>query len=248
MLIAGNWKMHTDPASARSLTHDVIREVGDPGPVTVVLCPPFVNLSAVHEAIGGSPIALGAQNVHAADAGAYTGEISASMLRAVGCLYVILGHSERRQLFGETDEGVRTKIEQVHRYGLIPIVCVGETLRERKAGRAEEVVGLQLADGLAGISCEDPDRLVIAYEPVWAIGTGETATPVQAQEMHATIRERLIGQFGASIGHRIHVLYGGSVKPGNAAELFRQKDVDGGLIGGASLRGTDFAEIVRAGS
>ncbi len=247
MLVAGNWKMHTGIEGARALARDVVDSVGDPGEVTVVVCPPFVSLSAVASEIAGAPVDLGAQNMHAQDAGAFTGEVSAPMLTSAGCRYVILGHSERRQYFGETDEGVCEKIAQAHAHGLAPIMCVGETLAERKAGKAEEVVGRQLARGLRGAAPGSPDQLVIAYEPVWAIGTGETATPDQAQEMHAFIRGRLCEQFGEGIGRALHILYGGSVKPGNAAEIFGQADVDGGLIGGASLKAADFAAIVEAG-
>ena len=247
MLVAGNWKMHTDIDAARALARDVVDSVGDPGDVTVVVCPPFVSLSAVAAEIAGTPVGLGAQNMHTQDAGAFTGEVSAPMLTSAGCRYVILGHSERRQYFGETDEGVCAKIGQAHAHGLVPIVCVGETLEERKAGKAEEVVGRQLAHSLHGAAPDSPDQLVIAYEPVWAIGTGETATPDQAQEMHAFIRGRLNEQFGEETGRVLHILYGGSVKPGNAAELFGRADVDGGLIGGASLKGEDFAAIVSAG-
>ena len=247
MLVAGNWKMHTDMDAARTLARDVADSMGDPGDVTVVVCPPFVSLSVVAAEIAGTPVALGAQNMHTQDAGAFTGEVSAPMLTSAGCRYVILGHSERRQYFGETDEGVCEKIGRAYAHGLVPIVCVGETLEERKAGKAEEVVGRQLADSLRGVAPESPDHLVSAYEPVWAIGTGETATPDQAQEMHAFIRGRLNEQFGEEAGRALHILYGGSVKPGNAAELFGQTDVDGGLIGGASLKGEDFAAIVRAG-
>ena len=247
MLVAGNWKMHTDADSARALARDVAEAAaGDPEGVTVVVCPPFASLSVVAEEIADTPVLLGAQNMHAQEAGAFTGEVSAPMLTSSGCRYVILGHSERRQYFGETDEGVCEKIGRAHAHGLVPIACVGETLAERKAGRAEEVVGRQLARGLRGVAPGDPDRLVVAYEPVWAIGTGETATPGQAQEMHAFIRERLQEQFGPEMGRAVHILYGGSVKPGNAAELFREADVDGGLIGGASLNGADFAAIMEA--
>lgn len=246
MLVAGNWKMHTDADSARALARDVAEAVGDPDDVTVVVCPPFVSLSVVAEEIAGTAVLLGAQNMHAQEAGAFTGEVSAPMLASAGCRYVILGHSERRQYFGETDEGVCEKIGRAHAHGLSVIACVGETLAERKAGRAEEVVGRQLARGLRGVAPGDPDQLVIAYEPVWAIGTGETATPGQAQEMHAFIRERLKEQFGDEMGRAVYILYGGSVKPGNAAELFGEADVDGGLIGGASLNAADFAAIVEA--
>jgi triosephosphate isomerase len=184
--------------------------------------------------------------MHEEDYGAFTGEISAPMLRSVGCQYVILGHSERRQYFGETDRGVNTKIKQAYAHDLVPIVCVGETLDQRKSGRAEEVVRTQLDGALDGIAVDDPALLVVAYEPVWAIGTGETATPQQAQEMHALIRRLLTDRYGESMASAIEILYGGSVKPHNAAELFSQQDVTGGLIGGASLKAEDFVAIVRA--
>lgn len=247
MLVAGNWKMNTDLVTARSLARDVVEAVGDPGGVRVVVCPPFVSLHDVSEIIRNTPVGLGAQTMHEENSGAYTGEVSASMLRSVGSQYVILGHSERRQYFGETDAGVNRKIRQALDHDLIPIVCVGETLNERKSDRAEEVVGRQLATGLEAIEVNDPEELVIAYEPVWAIGTGETATPDQAQEMHAFIRSHLEETYGEEAGRNVHILYGGSVKPDNAAELFDEADVDGGLIGGASLSASDFAEIVQAG-
>lgn len=247
MLVAGNWKMNTDLESARSLAHDVVQAVGDPGAVQVVVCPPYVSLHAVWEIVRDTPVGLGAQNMHEEDAGAYTGEVSAGMLRSVGSQYVILGHSERRQYFGETDAGVNRKIKQALSNDLVPIVCVGETLEERRGARARQVVGEQIEKGLDGVSVDDPDRMVVAYEPVWAIGTGETATPEQAQEMHAFIRARLKEKVGENKGGRMHILYGGSVKPHNADELFGRDDVDGGLIGGASLTGSDFAEIVQAG-
>ena len=246
MLVAGNWKMHTDREEAIRLAKAVVAEVGDPGPIQVAVCPPFVNLEAVRQVIEGTPIRLGAQNMHHEEAGAYTGEVSAPMLKSVGCRYVILGHSERRQYFGETDEGVNRKIKRALQYELIPIVCVGETLEERQAGQAAAVVERQVRAALDGVALHSAEALVIAYEPVWAIGTGHTATPEQAQEMHALIRRLLIDQYGEAIGRALHILYGGSVKPGNAADLFAQPDVDGGLIGGASLKAADFAAIVRA--
>jgi len=246
MLVAGNWKMHTDREEAIRLAEAVVAEVGDPGPVQVAVCPPFVNLEVVRQVIEGTPIRLGAQNMHYEEAGAYTGEVSAPMLKSVGCRYVILGHSERRQYFGETDEGVNRKIKRALQYELIPIVCVGETLEERQAGQAAAVVERQVRAALDGVTLTSAEALVIAYEPVWAIGTGHTATPEQAQEMHALIRRLLIDRYGEAIGRALHILYGGSVKPGNAADLFAQPDVDGGLIGGASLKAADFAAIVRA--
>ena len=246
MLIAGNWKMNTDLAAATQLAQDVVETVGNPGAVHVAVCPPFISLDAVFGALRGSEVRLGAQNMHHVDAGAYTGEVAASMVRSVGCHYVILGHSERRQYFGETDAGVNAKVKQALAHGLIPIVCVGEVLDERKAGRERDVVQTQVVSALDGVSVDDSAQLVIAYEPVWAIGTGETATPEQAQDMHAFIRGLLGAQFGEASARGIHILYGGSMKPANAADLLRQTDVDGGLIGGASLKADSFAALVQA--
>lgn len=246
MFVAGNWKMNTDLVTARSLAREVVEAVGDPGEVTVVVCPPFVSLHDVSEVVRNTPVDLGAQNIHEAESGAYTGEVSASMLRSVGCRYTIIGHSERRQYFAETDETVNKKIKQAHAHELRPILCVGETLDERKSDRATEVVGRQLDGALADITLRDPEHLILAYEPVWAIGTGETASPEQAQEMHAFIRQQLEARFDAQTARAIEILYGGSVKPNNAAELFEKEDVDGGLIGGASLAADDFAAIVQA--
>ena len=246
MLIAGNWKMNTGLAAATQLAQDVVVAVGDPGAVYVAVCPPFISLDAVFGALRGSEVRLGAQNMHHVDSGAYTGEVAAPMLRSVGCHYVILGHSERRQYFGETDAGVNAKVKQALAHGLIPIVCVGEVLEERKAGRERDVVQTQIVGALDGVSVDDPAQLVVAYEPVWAIGTGETATPEQAQDMHAFIRGFLGAQFGEAFARDVHVLYGGSMKPANAADLLKQTDVDGGLIGGASLKADAFAAIVQA--
>lgn len=238
--------MYTDREEAVQLARAVVAEVGDPGAVQVAVCPPFVNLEAVRQVIAGTPVQLGAQNMHHEEAGAYTGEVSAAMLKAVGCRYVILGHSERRQYFGETDEGINRKIKRALQHALVPIVCVGETLEERQAEQAAAVVTRQVRAALDGVALASAEALVIAYEPVWAIGTGHTATPEQAQEMHALIRRLLIEQYGEALGGALHILYGGSVKPSNAADLFGQPDVDGGLIGGASLKAADFAAIVRA--
>lgn len=238
--------MYTDREEAVQLARAVVAEVGDPGAVQVAVCPPFVNLEAVRQVIAGTPVQLGAQNMHHEEAGAYTGEVSAAMLKAVGCRYVILGHSERRQYFGETDEGINRKIKRALQHALVPIVCVGETLEERQAEQAAAVVTRQVRAALDGVALASAEALVIAYEPVWAIGTGHTATPEQAQEMHALIRRLLIEQYGEALGGALHILYGGSVKPSNAADLFGQPDVDGGLIGGASLKAADFAVIVRA--
>jgi triosephosphate isomerase len=246
MLIAGNWKMNTDLAEAVRLASEVARATSDAGDgVAVAICPPFISLEAAAEIVRDTPVRLGAQNMHAEESGAFTGEVSAPMLASVGCDYVILGHSERRQLFGETDEGVNQKVKAALKHGLVPIVCVGETLDQREAGDEETVVGRQLDAALDGVSLDAASDLVIAYEPVWAIGTGKTASPEQAQAMHHFIRERLASSHGAT-GREVEILYGGSMKPNNAADLLAQPDIDGGLIGGASLDAESFAAIVDA--
>lgn len=245
MLIAGNWKMNTDASSAVSLAEAIGREVGDDGGVDIAVCPPFITLDSVSVTLRGTAVRLGAQNMHQELEGAFTGEISAPMLKSVRCHYVILGHSERRQYFGETDESVNRKARVAMEHDLVPIVCVGETLEERKSGREQDVVRRQVTDALRGIEVGDPSDLVIAYEPVWAIGTGETASPQQAQDMHAFIRQLLQDQYG-SVAADIQILYGGSMKPANAEELLGQRDVDGGLIGGASLKAADFVAIIRS--
>ena len=249
MLVVGNWKMNTRRADAAPLAHAVATAVGEEKAgapsVGVAVCPPAVWLSDVATALAGTSVALGAQTMHAADNGAFTGEVAAPMLADLGCRFVILGHSERRQLFGETDAGVGEKVQQALAHGLVPIVCVGETLDERDAGTAESVVIRQLDAALDGVAISDAAALVVAYEPVWAIGTGRTAAPEDAQAVHAVLRARLRERFG-NVGASVKLLYGGSVKPGNAADLFSQPDLDGGLIGGASLDAAAFAAIVAA--
>lgn len=237
--------MNTDLTEARQLASAVVSAVG-PTSVDVAVCPPFLSLDAVFSAVHGSTIRVGAQDMHWEQRGAFTGAISASMLRSVGCHYVILGHSERREYFGETDETVNHKVHRALEGKLVPIVCVGEKLADRDAGRQNEVVTRQIQEGLSDANVEWDSSLVVAYEPVWAIGTGRTASPEQAEAMHGHIRSLLVSQFGEKVGGGIRILYGGSVKPGNAEELFSRKDVDGGLIGGASLTAQDFAAIVRA--
>jgi len=239
--------MNKDLGDARELAKAVVDAVGDPGPIRVAVCPTFISLDAVFTELRDSRIGLGAQNMHQADEGAYTGEISAPMLRSVGCDYVILGHSERRQYFGETDEGVNAKVKQALAHDLVPIVCVGETLEQRQAGNERAVVRRQVHGALADVDIQAADDVVIAYEPVWAIGTGETATPEQAQDMHEFIRTLLDDVAGSDVADDMHLLYGGSMKPHNAEELLTQDDVDGGLIGGASLKADAFAAIVEAG-
>jgi triosephosphate isomerase len=247
MLIAGNWKMNTDLERAQKLAAGVAERVADPSPARAAVCPPFVSLEAVDRELDGTDVRLGAQDIHTKDDGSYTGEVAAPMLRSVGCHYVIVGHSERREYFGEDDALVNEKAKQARRHDLAPIICVGESEEQREAGEQEKIVTEQVEDALSGIELDAPDQLVLAYEPIWAIGTGESATPEQAQDMHAVIRERLTQRFNESLSRDVHILYGGSMKPHNAEELLSQSDVDGGLIGGASLQADDFAAIVEIG-
>ena len=234
-LVAGNWKMHGSRASNAALLDALLKGLGQQKGVECAVCPPFPYLQQVSERLRGSSIAWGAQNVSEHPQGAYTGEVAAAMIKEFGCRYVIVGHSERRQLFGESDAQVAAKFAAVHAAGLAPILCVGETLAEREAGRTEEVVARQLD---AVLKKDNFGKAVLAYEPVWAIGTGRNATPEQAQEVHQFLRARLSPD--------VRILYGGSVKPQNAAAIFRMRDVDGGLIGGASLVAQDFIDIVKA--
>jgi triosephosphate isomerase (TIM) len=247
-IIAGNWKMHKDHLEAIQLVQKLAYhlEEDDYADQDVVVCPSFVALRAIQNLLMADklPIELGAQTVHAEDEGAFTGEVSAKMLARLDVRYVIVGHSERRALFGETDEVVNAKLQAVHRHGMVPILCVGETLDQREAGDAVAVVDRQLRGSLAGVSLEDARHLVVAYEPVWAIGTGRTASAADAQELCAAVRAVLADLFGAGIADGVRVQYGGSVKPGNVRELMRQPDIDGALVGGASLSSEDFALIV----
>ncbi len=245
-MIAGNWKMHKTPSQAALLAEMVVKEISSVDGIEVVVCPPFTALAAVANVIVGSRIGLGAQNLHWEKEGAYTGEISAEMLRDIGCRYVIVGHSERRQYFGETDEGVNRKSAAALASDLTPIVCVGETLLEREAGRANDVVAAQVRGALVGFSAEQVRALMFAYEPVWAIGTGRSATPSQAAQMHDSLRMILARLFGDNVALDIRILYGGSVNAENAGELLGQSGIDGALIGGASLRADSFASIAKA--
>jgi triosephosphate isomerase len=245
-IIAGNWKMNKTVAEAEALAIAIKRELDSEAKVDVVLCPPFTAINKVSEVISGTQLAVGAQNMHFEPSGAYTGEISAEMLREQYCRYVILGHSERRQYFGETDASVNSKTKAALVAGLIPIVCVGETLEEREAGQIESVITTQINEGLAGISSSDLKKVVIAYEPVWAIGTGKTATPEQAQDVHKMIRDLLAKLSDQSTADAVRIQYGGSMKPANALELLSKPDIDGGLIGGAALDANSFVEIVKA--
>ncbi len=245
-IIAGNWKMNTSAAESEHLATDIKRILTDCQDVDIVLCPPFTSLKVVGDVLADTHIKMGAQNMHWEKDGAYTGEVSANMLRMLYCHYVILGHSERRTYFHETNETVNKKVKAALTGNLIPIVCVGETLAERDAGREQAVVKEQVVNGLAGIEAESLRKMVVAYEPVWAIGTGRVATPEQAQAMHAFIRSVLVGMAGGDVGQSVRIQYGGSMKPSNAAELLAQPDIDGGLIGGAALEARSFAEIVHA--
>ena len=245
-LIAGNWKMNKTSADAVSLAREIVVSAGAQPDVEIVICPPFTALEAVAGAIDGSLIKLGAQNMHFEASGAFTGEISAPMLRALFATHVILGHSERRTLFGETDELVNRKVLAALKNQLRPILCVGESLAEREAGSTLKVVQEQTERALEGVSKDMAASVVIAYEPVWAIGTGKVATAEQAQEVHGFIRGLLTKLHGEAAAQRARILYGGSMKPANAAELLTQKDIDGGLIGGASLEARSFVELVRA--
>ncbi len=241
-LIAGNWKMHTTLKEALELAEGTAAAADAQEKADVAVCPPFVYLEAVAKRLAGTSVAVGAQNVFHEDKGAFTGEVSPDMLLDVGCSMVIIGHSERRHIFGETDEAVNKKVLAALRKGLVPILCVGETLEERESGSTSEVVRRQVTAGLRDVAVNDPASLVIAYEPVWAIGTGKTATPEQAQEVHALIRGILKDEL--ALPEDIRILYGGSVKPENASSLLCQPDVDGALVGGASLKADSFKDII----
>lgn len=245
-LIAGNWKMNKTPADGVALVTEIVNAVAKITEVDIVVCPPFTGLEAAGRALEGSSVKLGAQNMHHEANGAFTGEISAPMLRALFATHVILGHSERRTYFGETDAGINKKVLAALKNQLRPILCVGETLAERESGSTLKVVQTQLEAGLEGVSKDLAASVVIAYEPVWAIGTGKVATTEQAQEVHAYIRGLLTKLFGEPVAQRMRILYGGSMKPANAPELLAQKDIDGGLIGGASLEARSFVELVTA--
>lgn len=245
-IVAGNWKMNKTVAEAIDLATAIKRDLGDCKDVDIVLCPPFTALRSVSEAITDSHVDLGAQNMHWEKSGAYTGEVSAPMLRELYCHYVILGHSERRAYFFETDEIVNKKTKSALASNLQPIVCVGETLEERESGKTEEVITTQIRGSLADLSPRELVSCILAYEPVWAIGTGKTASPEQAQEVHALIRRLLLELADEAVAQSVRIQYGGSVKPSNARELFGQPDIDGGLIGGAALEARSFIEIVRA--
>jgi triosephosphate isomerase (TIM) len=243
--VCGNWKLNKTVAEAVALVKDVAAGLGEAaGKVQVAVAPPFTALHAAAQAARGTPVEVSGQDVYWEKSGAFTGEVSAPMLADVGCKHGIVGHSERRQYFGETDESVRKKALALLDAGLLPIVCVGETLAEREAGKTMEVVGRQVRQGLAGFGAEQLGKVTLAYEPVWAIGTGKTATTAQAQEVHAAIRQ-ILRELGGAVADAMRIQYGGSVKPDNAKELLSQPDVDGALVGGASLKAADFLAIVK---
>ena len=244
VIIAGNWKMNKNASEGKALVEALKAQTAKFENVEIVVCPPFTTIGAAVEAAAGSNIGVGAQNIHWAANGAFTGEISADMLKTSGVEYVIIGHSERRQYFGETDETVNKRLVAALEAGLIPIVCIGELLEEREAGKTEEVLSTQIRGGLANVSAADAAKIVIAYEPVWAIGTGKTATPEMAQAAHAFIRAELAAMFGTDTAEAIRIQYGGSMKPANAKELVAQKDIDGGLIGGAALDAESFLSLI----
>ena len=244
VFIAGNWKMNTTIEEAVDLAKSVVEECKNKGGVEVAVCPPYISLSAVAQVIKGSGIKLGAQDVHWEASGAYTGKVSVAMLKSVGCEYVIIGHSEQRQYFGETDETVNKKVKSALAGGLKPIICVGELLSERENGFTEKVVEKQIVGAYKDLSKENALNTVIAYEPVWAIGTGKTATPEQAEEVHLFIRKELEKLYDKNLADNIIIQYGGSMNPKNAKELLAKENVDGGLIGGASLKGDQFKGVV----
>jgi len=244
--IAGNWKMNTTRTEAVALASAIALKVGGHAAVDVAVCPPALYLDPVAHALKGSSVALGAQNCYHEAKGAFTGEISAAMVRDIGCTYVILGHSERRQIFGETSEQVSRKVHAALAAGLMPIVCVGETLAQRQAGSTAAVVREQFEGSLAGLSAEQVACLVIAYEPVWAIGTGVVATPDQAEAVHADLRRLLETRYNSDVASTVRIQYGGSVSPDNAASLLGQPNIDGALVGGASLKADSFLAIIAA--
>jgi triosephosphate isomerase (TIM) len=244
-VIAGNWKMHGTRSEAVALAGAIVKAVAAVAKREVVIAPPYTAVEAVASTVKGSAVHVAGQNVHWEGKGAFTGEISAAMLRDAGCTHVIVGHSERRQFFGETNETVNKRLLAAIHAGLVPIVCVGETLAERDADATFEVIERQLETALGGLRSEQIAGCILAYEPVWAIGTGRTATPGQAQEVHHTVRKRLIALTSQTTADRVRILYGGSVKPDNIDSLMAEPDIDGALVGGASLDAAGFARIVR---
>lgn len=246
-VIAGNWKMNKTNTEAVEMLAELKELVKGIENVGIIIGAPFTALSDAVKVVKGSNIAIAAENVYPKDSGAYTGEISPIMLKSIGVEYVILGHSERREYFKESDKFINEKVKAVLANGMLPILCIGEKLEERESGKTNEVTETQIRGGLKDLTAEEAERVIIAYEPVWAIGTGKTATPEMAQETHKQIREVLVSMFGNETAEKMVIQYGGSMKPDNAVELLAQKDIDGGLIGGASLKASSFAEIIVAG-
>lgn len=243
-VIAGNWKMNKNLTESQELVSKIINGLGGNTKCDVIVCPPFTSLNEVHSLVKNSPVKLGAQNMYFENSGAFTGEISADMLLSVGCEYVILGHSERRAIFGESDDVINKKIKKALESGLNCIFCVGESLEQRENGSAMDVVKNQIQKGLEGIDVSGLSKIIIAYEPVWAIGTGKTATPAQAQEVHSFIRNIIAENFSEEAADNLIIQYGGSVKPENAGELLHQPDIDGALVGGACLKADSFLSII----
>jgi triosephosphate isomerase len=244
-LIAGNWKMFKTRSEAKDLAFGLKLSCADVTGREILICPPYTAIEQVAEIVKTGPIALGAQNMHWESKGAFTGEVAPGMLVDVGVKYVIVGHSERRQYFAETNETVNKKMKAAVQFGIIPIVCIGETLNEREANRTLAVISLQVRNGMEGLSNQQAGKIVIAYEPVWAIGTGKTATAAQAEEAHAYIRKLFSEMYGADAADSVRILYGGSMKPDNVSDLMSQPDIDGGLVGGASLEVESFTKIVK---
>jgi len=245
-IVAGNWKMHKNAEQTEDLLNELIAQIPTESEAQIIVAPTFVNLSSAVDHLEFTPINVAAQNMHQAESGAYTGEISADMLKSIGVNTVILGHSERRAIFHETDAIIASKVDTALTHDMTVIFCFGEELKDRQSKNHFNIVENQLRDGLFHIEAKDWEKIVLAYEPVWAIGTGETASPEQAQEMHEFIRETVRKAFGSDIAEDVSILYGGSVKPDNAKEIFSKPDVDGGLIGGAALKAEDFVAIVKA--
>lgn len=246
-VIAGNWKMHKDLSESQNLISKLINELGkEDVNCDIIICPPFTSLSEAAGLVKNTKIKLGAQNMHFEDKGAFTGEVSAAMLKSVGCEYVILGHSERRAIFSESDEIINKKIKKALGSGLKPIFCIGETLHQRESGIMNDVLKRQVTEGLQYISKGEMEKVIIAYEPVWAIGTGVTATPQQAQEVHVYVRQLINNIFGEDTAEKLIIQYGGSVKPDNAGELLSQSDIDGALVGGACLEADSFLKIIKS--
>ena len=245
-IIAGNWKMHKTEQEAVDLASDLAQRLKDTSGIKVIICPPFTCLSPVAKAIKDSNISLGGQNMHWEEKGAFTGEVSPTMLLTAGCKYVIIGHSERRALFSETDDGVNLKTKSSLKFGLSPIICVGESLKQREANETKQVVEHQVKGAFKDLNSEDAGKTIVAYEPVWAIGTGKTATSEQANEVHLLIRGLLSDEFGRGCANQVNILYGGSVKPENSKELLQMPEIDGALVGGASLDAQSFEMIVRS--